>query len=110
GVARLRLRPVLDAALRDAERVDAQAVEPGRAAEVVVERGLDAGLPDLVPGDDAERLLFQLLLGDLGHVAEELRREAAVRVVAQERVLQRQAAELVLVLLQVRDLTLADGL
>ncbi len=59
------------------ERVHADLAQPGRPAEVRVVRSFDAGLPDPVAGRVALLLeLLQLLGGDLGDVAEELRGEA----------------------------------
>ena len=65
------------------ERVDEQPLEPGRAAQVAIERGLDARLADLVAADElGVRPLRQLLLRHLADVAEDVRGERAVRVVA----------------------------
>ena len=48
GVARLRRSPLREGALRPPERVDAELRRARAAAQVRVERRLDAGLADLV--------------------------------------------------------------
>ena len=85
---------------------------PERAAQVLVERRLDPGLADLVAAAVVgllPQLLLQLGGRDLADVAEDLRAERLVRVVAQVRLLDLHARELRRVLLQVVDLVVVDG-
>ena len=103
---RLALR--LERALRAAERVDADLRLARLAAEVLVELRLDAGLPHLVAGAVELRPAVELRLRDLADVAEHLCRERLVRVVPQVRLLDLDARELGLVLVEVRDLVLPD--
>ena len=104
-------RPPLDHVAHDApERVDAELRRARLAAQVGVERRLDARLADLLACPVA--LLLQpgeLVLRDLADVAEHLRRERAVLVVAQVGADDRDAAELVRALLQRRHLLLVHG-
>ena len=82
-VAVHRLLQLLEVAARLPERVDEQTLEPRRPAQVAVERGLDARLADLVPRHEpGVRALVELLLRHLADVAEDVRAERAVRVVA----------------------------
>ena len=84
-----------ETAARTPERVDVHARAAGDAAEIAVVRRLHAGLPDLIAG--AVALLGQARqLGrrDLADVAEDLRGERVVRVVADERPPRRHAREL----------------
>ena len=104
------LRGLSDRTERPPERVDSQFVLPGGAPEVRVEGRLDPGLAYLVARDHSGRMLLQLLLRDFRDVAEELRRHRPVRIVAQERVLETEPPELVLMFLEVADLWLPDGL
>ena len=104
--------PDLERPLRAAERVDADLGRARDAAQVPVERRLDAGLADLVaaPVVGLQPLLrLQLRRRDLADVAEHLRGERLVRVVAQVRLLDLHARELGRVLLQVVDLVVVHG-
>ena len=111
-VARLR-RPALGGpalALWNPHRVDAQLGGPRRAAEIAVECRLDTGLADLLAAAVALRLeALELLLVDLAHVAEHLRRQRPVLVVAQVRGHDRDPRELVRALEQRHHLVLVDG-
>ena len=77
------------------ERVDVHPRRAGDAAEIRVVGGLDAGLADQVARVVALlRQRLQLLRGDLTDVAEHLRRERPVRVVADVRRRRLDAGEL----------------
>ena len=94
-----------------AERVDEDAPDPGQSAEIGVVRGLHPGLADSVAGGITLVLrCVELLLGDLAHVAEGLRRDPALVVVALVGLVDLDAGEVVLVLEQVVDLLLVDVL
>ncbi len=103
---RLALR--LERPLRAAERVDPDLRLAGLAAEELVELRLDAGLADLVARAVQPRPPLQVALRHLADVPEHLRREGLVRVVPQIGLLDLDARELGLVLVEVRDLVLAD--
>src|SRR5581483_119833 len=95
----------LDRALRAAERVYEDLCSARLAAQEAVEHRLDARLADLVAGPvvlAGEAL--QLLGRDLPDVAEQLRRERLVGVVAQVGGLDAHAGEVAAVLLQVAHL------
>ena len=92
---------------RGAERIDAQDVQPGRSAQVAVVDRLDAALADRV--SRVVTLLAEgvkLLLRDLADVAEHMRGELPVGVVAEIFVRDLDAREVVAALLQVADLQL----
>ena len=93
-----RLELGLERATRAAERVDPDLGLAGLAAQVLVVLRLHPGLPDLVARRVHLRARVELLLGDLAHVAEHLRREGLVRVVAQIGLLDLHAREVGLVL------------
>ena len=101
-------RPQLDRADRPPERVDAELAQAGPSAKLLVERRLDPGLADLVT-EQVPLARLQLVLGDLAHVAEDVRGKVAERVAAHERVRDRHARKLGLVLEQVVRLVLGDG-
>jgi hypothetical protein len=101
---------VSDRTERPPERVDAQFVPAGSAPEIGVKRRLDPRLTHLVAGDHTCWTLLELLLRHLRDIAEQLRSQRAVRIVAQERVLETEPAELVLMFLQVVVLDPADRL
>ncbi len=100
------------AGARDAaEGVHEDAPDTRQPAQVGVVGRLDAGLPDPV----AARVVLplrrvELLLGDLAHVAERLRRDPALVVVALVGLVDLDAGEVVLMLEEVRDLVLGDVL
>ena len=94
-MARLRDGRLLQLAARPSERVDVHPRRAGDAAEIRVVGGLDAGLADHVAGLVALlRQRLQLLRGDLADVAEHLRRQRPVRVVADVRRRRLDAGEL----------------
>ena len=95
--------------MRPPHRVDADLGLAGHPAEVLVELGLDAGLADLVSGLVQLGVRVELLLRDFADVAEHLRAERLVRIVPQVRLLDLDTREVGLVLVEVRDLVLADG-
>ena len=97
---------VITEPLRPAERVDAQLRRAGDAAQVAVVGRLDAALADLVAGlvALALRASSSCCWRDLADVAEQLRRERVVRVVAEvRRARVVDARELVRVLVEVVD-------
>ena len=101
-VARLRDLRHEQLALRPAERVDAELGQAVLPAQDLVERGFDTGLADPVTGDVA--LLphvLQLLGGDLADVAEPLREQLLGGIRAEVRLLEVDARELALVLVEV---------
>ena len=103
-VARLRDRRRLETAARPAERVDVHACASCHTAQVRVVRRLHPALADLVAGAIALlQATRQLGRGDFPDVAEHLRRERVVRVVADERAPRRDARELRRVLVQIED-------
>src|SRR5581483_9534262 len=108
--ARPLQRRRLDGARRAATRVDRQLRRPVAAAEVLVVLGLDAGLPDRVRRLVAE-LLVRLVLGrrDRTDVAEDVRRERLVRVLAQVALRELHAGERRLVLGEIGDLVRVDA-
>ena len=92
----------LAAVVAVAERVDDDAREAVLAAQVAVVGLLDAVLADARAGRDAAvLLLLQLVRRDLAQRAEQLGGELLVRVGAQEQLLDVDAGELVLALLEV---------
>src|SRR5262249_4988711 len=101
-----------EAAARHPERVDADLGSARPSAQELVEGGLDTRLADLVGGVvDSLTLrvmlapeLLELLRRDLPDVAEDLRGERLVRVVAQERADDLDAREVEPMLVEVRDL------
>ena len=71
-VARSRVAPQLQRALRATEGVDPNLGQPGLAAEVPVELGLDSRLAELVAEQVALlRLQLQLLRRDLADIAQQ---------------------------------------
>jgi hypothetical protein len=81
--------------LLSAERVNALDLESRRAAQVLVVLRLDAGLADRVPGVVALlRQRVELFLRDLADVAEHVRRELAMWVVTERRVVDLDAGEI----------------
>ena len=112
-VARHRGPARLEAPERLAERVDAELVHPGRPAQPAVVGRLDPGLADLLAAADVAVLrlleLLQLLGRDLADVAEQLRRQCLVLVVAQIGARHLDAREVGPVLEQRRDLILVHG-
>ena len=88
------------------ERVDTKLGDARPAVQVAVERRLDPRLPDLVAGLVPCGGVLQLLLGDLAHIAEQLRRDVPVRVVAEVGGGDLHARKLVPVLSDVADLGL----
>ncbi len=103
-VSRLRDDGRHDGTLRPAVRVHVQPLRAGDAAEIGVVRRLNARLSDLVARHVAElRVASELRRRDLADVAEQLRRERVVRVLADVRAAYDHAGELVLVLREVRD-------
>jgi hypothetical protein len=110
-VARLRDRRRREAATRAPERVDVQTGATRDSAQVAVVRRLHPALPDLVAGLVVLlRTRRELRRRDLADVAEHLRRERVVRVVANERPPRRHSRELRGVLVQVVDHRVARGL
>ena len=92
----------LAAVVAVAERVDDDARVAVLAAQVAVVGLLDAVLADAGAGGDAAvALLLELLRRDLAQRAEQLGGELVVRIGAQEQLLDRDAGELVLALLEV---------
>ena len=103
-------RRVRERAQRPAERVDAELSGARLAAEIRVECSLDAGLADLLAAAVAVLLEPLELLGrDLADVAEHLRSERPVLVVAQVGADDRDAREVVRALEQRRHLVLVHG-
>src|ERR671914_287873 len=99
SVPRDRLRAKERGARRPAERVDAEAREPRLSAQELVVRTFDPALADAVAEAVAAELL-QLILRDLADLAEQLSRQGAVAVAAYVRVLDADAGELRLALLE----------
>ncbi len=73
------------------------------APEIAVVGRLDARLPELVVQVVRRPELLQLVLSDCTHIAEHLRGEGLIRVVADVGTPDRQARELLGVLVEVRD-------
>ena len=109
-VARLRRPAGLEAPEWLPERIDAQLIHPRGAAQPAVVGRLDAGLADLLAAADVAVLrlldLLQLLGRDLADVAEQLRPERLVLVVAEVRARDLDAREVRPVLEQRRHLVL----
>ncbi len=101
--------PQLERTLRASHGVHANLRQAGVAAEVLVVTRLDAGLSHLVARLVDLGLLVELPRRHLAHVAEHLRRQRLVRVVAQVGLLDLDARELGRVLVQVGDLVLPHG-
>ena len=102
----------LTGARHASERVDEDAPDPRQAAKVRVVGRLHPGLADAVARGVAALPVrrIELLLGDLAHVAERLRRDPAIVVVALVGLVDLDAGEVVLVLEEVVDLVLLDVL
>src|SRR5205823_14322448 len=106
-----RRRPGLEdrGGLGASPRVDRHLRGSVLAAQVAVVRLLDARLPDRVARLVALALQpLVLLRGDLTHIAENLRGEGLVRVLAEVAVGESHSGKLVLVLVEVVDLLLLD--
>ena len=104
--ARLRLLAPQWLRARAPHRVHAQLGQAGRPAEEAVVGELEACLADGIPVAVAAGL--QLILRHVSHMAEDLRRERPVPVVAEVDVVQLEAGEVPSVLLEVEDLLLAE--
>src|SRR4029453_6960443 len=87
--------PQLDRADRPPERVDPQLAETRPPAQLFVERGLNSRLADLV-AEHVALAGLQLDVRDLADVAEDVCGQVTIRVVADERVRERHARDIVL--------------
>ena len=100
----------LDRARRPSTRVDGQLCRAGGAAQVLVVARLDACLSDHVPELVAlAPFRLQLRLRDLADVAEHVRGERLVRVLAQVALAEADAREVELVLREIAHLVVVDA-